>query len=84
MEQFSQVSGLRINKEKTKCLLIGKSIDISSLMDAGLNIVNELRVLGIVYNESNKNIVTRNIQEILPKDQTRNRSEETEEPYLNR
>lgn len=67
LEQFSQVSGLRINKEKTKCLPIGKSIDISSLMDAGLNIVNELRVLGIVYKESNKNIVTRNIQEILPK-----------------
>ena len=64
---FTEVSGLRVNIEKTKCLQIGRNVDTTFLNGIGLNVVNELKVLGILYNSSNRNIVTINIQEILPK-----------------
>ena len=67
VEIFSQYSGLRINVEKTKCLRIGQYVDISFLEDLGVQTVCELKVLGVIYNSSNQGIVSRNINEIVPK-----------------
>ena len=66
LKEFTNVSGLKTNVEKTKCLPIGNSVNKSSLTDLGLNIVNELKVLGIVFNKSNDNISANNIAAILP------------------
>ena len=67
LERFTEVSGLHVNKEKTKCLHIGNPADTDFLADTGLNVVNEMKLLGIWFNSSNKDIVTRNISEVLPK-----------------
>ena len=66
LEKFTATSGLNINVDKTKCLPIGNKIDLSFLNNLGVKVVNELKVLGIVYNNSNANIVHRNIMEALP------------------
>ena len=65
--EFTNASGLHINIDKTKCLQIGQPIDITFLDDLGVNVVNELKVLGILYNSSNQNIVNKNISQIMPK-----------------
>ena len=66
LKQFNEVSGLRINMDKTKCLAIGNSADVSFIERLGLKQVNDLKVLGVIYNSSNTNIVKQNIAEILP------------------
>ena len=67
LDKFSDVSGLRINVEKTKCLKIGQNIETPFLNDIGLSVVNELKVLGIIYSSSTNDIVARNMQAILPR-----------------
>ena len=67
LAKFSKVSGLRINVDKTKCLAIGNPIGISFISELGLSQVNELKVLGVLYNKSNENIAKQNIAEVMPK-----------------
>ena len=67
LDAFSQVSGLHINIEKTKCLQIGRQVDTEFLTNLRLNTVSELKVLGIIYNNANDNIETRNLVDIIPK-----------------
>ena len=66
LNELSEVSGLQINRDKTKCLQIGNQVDISFMKDLGLEHVNELKVLGIIHNNSNENIVKQNIAAIKP------------------
>ena len=66
LKQFNEVSGLRINMDKTKCIAIGNSADVSFIEHLGLKQVNDLKVLGVIYNSSNTNIVKQNLAEILP------------------
>ena len=56
--KFTKVSGLRVNIEKTKCLRIGEPADTSYITNFGLNVVSELKVLGITYSSSNHNIAS--------------------------
>ena len=67
LDNFSTVSGLRVNVEKTNCLPIGKPRSTTFINDLGLKVVNELKILGILYNSLNTDIVQRNVSEILPK-----------------
>ena len=66
LKEFSEVSGLQINVDKTKCLQIGNPIDISFINELGLKQVNELKVLGMLYNSTNENIVKQNIASVMP------------------
>ena len=66
LTKFSDVSGLKTNVEKTKCLAIGKDVNKKALSDLGLNVVNDLKILGILFSESNKNITDTNFATILP------------------
>ena len=52
--------------DKTKCLQIGNPVDVSFIKDLGLKLVTELKVLGMLYNSSNENIVKKNIAIIMP------------------
>ena len=67
LEEFHKVSGLRVNIDKTKCLQIGKEVDCSFLSFAEVRLVRELKVLGILYSNSNTNIVEQNLNQVLPK-----------------
>lgn len=66
LDKFTQYSGLRTNLEKTKCLPIGRNINTLELTNLGIKIVNELKVLGIVFNQSNHNLTENNLTRILP------------------
>ena len=66
LKHFNEVTGLRINMDKTKCLAIGNSADVSLIERLGLKQVNNPKVLGFIYNSSNTNIVKQNIAEFLP------------------
>ena len=66
LNKFTEVSGLRTNVEKTKCLPIGNNVNTSALIDLGLTVVNELKVLGINFGTSNINITSNNVTVLLP------------------
>ena len=63
---FSQISGLSINIEKTKCMPIGKEHAIF-LHDSsiGIQFVDEIKILGILFNPKNDNITALNMENIL-------------------
>lgn len=67
LRRFTEVSGLRVNIDKTKCLPIGRHGDSRCIGNLGLSMVNEVKVLGIVYAGSNRDIETKNVNLIMPK-----------------
>ena len=67
LSQFSKVSGLKVNLQKTKCLPIGNNVPTEQLKTLGLSVVNDLKILGIHYHKTNDNIASINIQTIIPK-----------------
>ena len=66
LNEFSKVSGLKINVGKTKCLPIGSDVNTSPMKDLGVTIVNELKILGITFNRTNKDLSSNNVAAILP------------------
>ena len=66
LKEFSKVSGLRVNIGKTKCLPVGNQVNTSPLKDLCLTIVNELKILGIIFNRTNEDISSNNVAAILP------------------
>ena len=67
LDEFTKVSGLQTNFGKTKCLQIGDNIAAEEIEQLGLTTVNQLKVLGIVFEKSNENITANNLALILPK-----------------
>ena len=66
LDKFTKVSGLKTNLEKTKCLPIGNNVNLPEISDLGIKIVSELRILGIVFNKSNRNLTSSNVAAIIP------------------
>lgn len=62
INHFSSFSGLRLNIAKTKCLPIGCISDSLVSNSLGIKFVDELKILGIVFNKTNTNISSRNIE----------------------
>ena len=66
LNNYSKISGLKVNVQKTKCLPIGQ-VQTDTLMELGLSVVTEMKILGIVYNKNNNNITTNNVRRIIAK-----------------
>ena len=58
-EEFEQLSGLKVNKEKTNCVWIGKEDEILG------NIINEIKMLGVIFTRNIKRKEELNYKEIL-------------------
>ena len=67
LNEFTNVSGLKTNFGKTKCLQIGENIATNDITEIGLTTVDELKVLGIQFGKCNENITANNLALILPK-----------------
>ena len=59
---FSDMSGLKLNVEKTSCLPIGGDSQKSRNETFGLKWVQELRILGVMFSTNNENITNKNIE----------------------
>ena len=66
VQVFSEISGLRLIIDKTKCLQIGTKGNTAQLNTYGIEHVEELRILGITFNKDNKDVTTSNILKKLP------------------
>ena len=66
IQTFSTVSGLELNIEKTKCMPIGTNTASIHPNSNDKDCVDELRILGIIFNRNNKDITTTNIEKTLP------------------
>ena len=64
---FSRVSGLCINENKTKCMSVGQceQVDINFMNALGITFVDEIKILGIIFNNDNSDITDRNIEKKL-------------------
>ena len=64
---FSRVSGLCINENKTKCISVGQceQVDINFMNALGITFVDEIKILGIIFNNDNSDITDRNIEKKL-------------------
>ena len=62
MQSFAENSGLRLNIDKTKCLPIGSVSDDIRNNQFGVSVVNELRILGILFNSTNEDVTSRNLE----------------------
>ena len=65
--KFSEVSGLKVNVQKTKCLPIGSQLQNELLVELGITVVHELKILGITYGKTNDDILSKNFRSIIPK-----------------
>ena len=62
LERFSEISGMRLNKEKTLCMQIGAA-NMRRLEGAqGINWVTQMKILGIHFTNDNKNITQHNFE----------------------
>ena len=52
---FTSMSGLKLNVAKTKCLPIGKNNNSLQVNSYGIEYVEELKILGIIFNRNNDN-----------------------------
>ena len=62
LSKFANISGLKVNLSKTSCLPIGSLTRNQLPTNIGMQIVDELKVLGITISTNIDNITTRNIQ----------------------
>ena len=65
-EDFEKVSGLKVNKEKTNFVWLGKETEISGVQLFG-NFVEEVKILGIYFTRNLKRKEDLNYKEILSK-----------------
>ena len=65
--KFSETSGLMLNVEKTKCLEIGVLSEVACPrhVSTGVQVVKELKILGITFNATNEDITALNIDKVL-------------------
>ena len=62
LERFSEISGMRLNKEKALCMQIGAA-NMQRLEGAqGINWVTQMKILGIHVTNDNKNITQHNFE----------------------
>ena len=66
-EEFEKLSGLKVNKEKTNCVWIGKENEIPQEHLIFGNIINEVKILGIIFTRNIKRKEELNYKEILSK-----------------
>lgn len=64
-EEFEQLSGLKVNKEKTNCVWIGKENEIPKEHLIFGNIMNEIKMLGVIFTRNIKRKEELNYKEIL-------------------
>ena len=65
-EAFVKISGLKVNKEKTNFVWLGKETEISGVQLFG-NFVEEVKILGIYFTRNLKRKEDLNYKEILSK-----------------
>ena len=65
-EAFEKISGLKVNKEKTNFVWLGKETEISGVQLFG-NVVEEVKILGIYFTRNLKQKDDLNYKEILSK-----------------
>ena len=65
-EAFEKISGLKVNKEKTNFVWLGKETEISGVQLFG-NVVEEVKILGIYFTRNLKRKDDLNYKEILSK-----------------
>ena len=58
IKEFTSISGLRLNTNKTKCLPVGRPSNSLQLNMHGIKYVEELKILGITFNRSNEDLTT--------------------------
>ena len=63
LDNFARISGLKVNVSKTSCLPIGTLTKDCMPEGLGINIVDELKVLGITISNKLENITIKNIKE---------------------
>ena len=67
IKEFSSISGLHLNVDKTKCLPIGvDSRPPQAPSCHKIQYVNELKILGITFNRNNEALFTTNLKNKLP------------------
>ena len=62
LKAFSEVSGLRLNIEKSSCMQIGNTNQQHRVNDHGIRWVNSLKILGITFTNDNNNITKNNLE----------------------
>ena len=66
LEDFSAVSGLRMNRSKTKCLPVGRIDEALKINSQGVAFTDELKILGIKFSGTNNGITEKNLEEKIP------------------
>ena len=62
MKQFSEMSGLKLNVEKTSCMPIGDTENSNIVNNYNIKWVDEMKILGVLFSRYNKDITERNMQ----------------------
>ena len=62
LQTFSEMSGLKLNVEKTSCMMFGADGWCTTDNNFGLRWVHDMKVLGVVFTEDLKNVTEINIR----------------------
>ena len=66
LKMFSSFSGLRVNVSKTKCMPIGNAGEVTNMNSQEFTFVDEIKILGVTFNNKNHDITNINIESKLP------------------